>query len=522
MKKFEIFLLIIVLVAFSIRLYKLENFNYHFEQADDIYAAKKNWNAIKTLNFNDLELKGQDAFRYNSIKNKHGQNFETQIYHGVIYQYLLIPVGIISNFNPRFIVLFFALISILALILFYKIISKIYSNFVIELLLLVIFSFNGWLILYGRWIWTPSTLIFWSVLSIYLIEKSRKEKKYWLFTALSIGVASQIHISGILLIPSIIIYAYINQIHPPRSLKFYLAFVGLILLPAVPLIIYEIQNNFVYLNTFKLFFTNISNSSVSIEVSDVFQKLINFYRHLFLVKNYKYSFLNTFLYFSLIILVIGFIHNNIHRKIKLNIKPQKIVFLFSITLLFFYPILIGQYYSVEVTNISIINNTIVLFPFLLFSIGKILQYLKIKYLIIIVTTFLISYLSYNLIFIFERIENGYDGLNYFYKEELVKEITNYTQHKNFEILYLNPDEGQHNNSELISIFETYKLKFPERLNNQSNNFSQYSNIILPNQKAEIAFYIYDKSNQNSSLIPSDLNFIYQSQYFSLFAKITPL
>lgn len=522
MKKIKIFFLLLIIVGFLMRLYKLENFNYHFEQADDIYAAKKNWESIKLFNFNELELKGQDAFRYNSQKNKSNQNFETQIYHGVIYQYLLIPAGVISNFNPRFIVLFFSLISITSLFLFYKIISNKYKNHVIQFFLIAVFTFNGWLILYGRWIWTPSSLIFWSVLSIFLIEKSRLNKKYWLLLSLCVGVATQIHISGILLIPSIAIYAYLNRIYPPKSVKYYSAIISLIILPALPLVIYEINNNYVYLNTIKLFLISLQSSSVAINFNNFFQKLIYFYQYLFLLKDYRVTFLNIFLFASTVLICFGVIDKTIQiirSKKTISNKKRKIVFISSLVLLVLYPILISVYYSTKIIDIAIINNFIVLFPFLLFFLAEVLKLLKSRYTIIIVILFLVSYLIYNLIFIYERIEKANDGLNYSYKEELIKAINNYSSGKNFEINYLNPLEGQHNNSELITIFNTYNLKKPERLNGQSKNFSQYSSISLNNKEVEIIFYIFDKSNRILTFSPETAKLIYDSSHFSLFAKI---
>ncbi len=513
----------IIVIGIVIRFTNINNFNFHYEQSEDILAAKKSWNAILSGNLKNLELKGQDAFRYKSEKNLADQNIGMQIYHGVIYQYLLIIPGAISNFNPKIIVIFFSIIGSIALIIFSKVVLLKFRNKYVQIFLISIFSFSGWLVLYSRWIWTPSTLIFWSVLTIFLLEKAKKRKKfkYWLGIAFVAGVASQIHISAIILVPAIFFYCYLNNIYFPKKILEKVILLTTFILPCIPLIIYEITNNYPYINTILFFLTHQETKTILNNFGASY-KLVEFYEYLFITNFTGREIIVVLTTVILTTTIFFYFYNSTRAFSKKNISIKKILTFICVTLLVIFPLIISKYYSTHTVDIAVINNYIVLFPFLLICIGIFLSQLN-KYILTSVFVVFLSFFLYgNIEHIYQRVIENKDGVNYSHKEKLVNEIAMSSGGKNFSLNYINSHSGQFNHSEFLSIFSINNYRLPENLNNQTSNFSGYSDFILNGNKVELEYFILDKANDQTKAIPNDTKLIFDTNQFSLFVKMVEL
>jgi len=134
--------------------------------------------------------------------------------------------------------------SILTLPLFYFFCRR-YFSAIVSLGLLAIASFSLYLILYGRFSWSPNVLPFFILLSFYALLRSaspaENKKGVWLFVFAAIGaITTQIHFNAFFILPPVAIL-FLLFTRPKINWKYWLGSVLIILVVYSPLILSEIK-----------------------------------------------------------------------------------------------------------------------------------------------------------------------------------------------------------------------------------------------------------------------------------------
>ncbi len=239
----RIILISILLLGAWIRLYKsTEFFPFWSEQVDDLLAIRMIWQTVQSGQFDQLSLKGQvGTYRWSLV----GPNESNPIYHGVIYYYILLPAAVISHFDPYGVVIFLIILGISEVYLLYLVGRMLFADQTIGIIAALLGASSFWLAAYSRWIWTPSMVPFFSLVSVLAFLKILKGNlRWWYILALSLGIGAQVHNSRYV---SLIFYSTLFLWYrPPMLAKKYekALTIALFILPFVPTILTEATNEF--------------------------------------------------------------------------------------------------------------------------------------------------------------------------------------------------------------------------------------------------------------------------------------
>ncbi|MFZ2187730.1 MAG: glycosyltransferase family 39 protein [Candidatus Moraniibacteriota bacterium] len=153
--------------------------------------------------------------------------------------------------------------SILAIPLFYVFIRR-YFTLALALALTTLFSTSVFLILYGRFSWSPNVLPFLTILSFYALLRSVSQaeprRNTWFLTAAAaIAITSQIHFNAFFTIPTIAILFLLYK-RPTFKLKIWIAALGIVAAVYTPVILSDISTQGANVN---LFLKKISKTSAA-------------------------------------------------------------------------------------------------------------------------------------------------------------------------------------------------------------------------------------------------------------------
>lgn len=174
----------ILIVAIFIRFYNFsDRITFGPEQARSLMVS---------ANYIDDKpsLLGQEYFRANSLGHK--------LFASAIFNYTLVPLLLVTNYDPYQITIYFALLNIFTgFVLF--ILSKRMFNKEIAIIALLLFLFNNYMIYHSMFIWILNYLPLLGILSLYLIWKIYKQnftlcdkEKYNTWDILILGILSGI------------------------------------------------------------------------------------------------------------------------------------------------------------------------------------------------------------------------------------------------------------------------------------------------------------------------------------------
>lgn len=235
-------LISILLLASFIRLYRSsEYFPFWQEQVDDLLSVRQIWIDITNRNFQNLSLKGQTGtYRWSWVAR--GAN---PIYHGVVYYYILLPAAVVSRFDPYGVVVFLMALGVGAVYLLYRAGVLLFGNPAVGLLAAFLGAISFWLSAYSRWIWTPSMIPFFSILSLVaFLEVLNGYKKWWYVLAFSLSLGSQIHTSGYIVLIFFLAMALWYKPKLPSRLFEKFLLVLFFFLPIIPSMLYETTSGF--------------------------------------------------------------------------------------------------------------------------------------------------------------------------------------------------------------------------------------------------------------------------------------
>jgi len=241
MKKNLILILILIIAAFF-RLYKIDGYmEFLGDQGRDVVIVR------------DLLKNGNLFFigPQTSIGN---------MYLGPFYYYLIAPSLLLANFNPVGPSIFVAILSILTVLLIYKICEKWFDKST-AIIASILYSISPVVIKYANFSWNPNVMPFFALLFVYFLVEglTQKKYKYFLYVSLAFVMALNSHYLAILLLPFAGIFWLIHLIKTkPVSKDFFLFTLFAILIFVVsltPQILFDLKHQNQNLNALIKFFT---------------------------------------------------------------------------------------------------------------------------------------------------------------------------------------------------------------------------------------------------------------------------
>lgn len=248
-KKSNLLLIAVFILAAVLRFYNFPSrITFWSEQARSLIVSAK---YIKEK----PSLLGQEYFRQDS--NAH------TIYSGAIFNYSLIPLLLVSNYDPVIITAFFSLLNLFTGLIIYFVIKKI-SNSNLALLSVIFFLFNDYMIYHSLFIWNYNFLPLVGILIFYFTWLHLKNKKNKRLNLLLAGFTGGIGVSLQFLFAPIALFFLIFNILKSKENRLLSVFIFLfgMALGNLPMILFDIRHNFYNsLTLLQYFFDTLSGKS---------------------------------------------------------------------------------------------------------------------------------------------------------------------------------------------------------------------------------------------------------------------
>jgi hypothetical protein len=495
----RLLLIIIIFWGAILRLYQSSaNFQFEYEQSDDVLVTQDLWQKVTKGNWRHVPLRGQvGSFITRKLINSVTPFDSNPIYHGVFYYFLLMPFGVLFNFHPFGIALFFILSSIVTIYLMF-LLGQDFFNEEVGLVAAFLTATNFRLNLYSRWIWTPSLMPFFvclSLLGLVKVIKGHDDFKYWFMLVFGAASASQIHNSGYWFLGFMIIQLFIFKPKIKERIKTKTAFLLLIFaLILGPTIVNELMtgfrleqavlwqvwsngNNLALLESFKLIayqFLHLVNIIFGL-VGDFPNRL-----HLIFIKTIALA----AVFWSLI-------------KVALVKKGIKKIFLYWFLLFLPIPMIAGLYFGpLSQKTTSLLNALLSASSFLILLLANVLVNLAKKWNWLPLLLFFITMLTIiNTELTADMLwrNNGFE-LNY---GSMVKTAQAITDHSSGEKYHLSAVWGEERMDNFVHVLLANNLPLPETFNGQS----YWSSLEKPlaNQPTSRNYIVLFKSSENKSL-----------------------
>lgn len=226
-------LLVILLLALIVRFYNFpDRVTFWSEQARSLVTSA---NYIKDR----PSLLGQEYFRVASNGHK--------IFSGAVFNYLLVPLLLVSNYDPVPITAFFAILNVITGFVIYWVAKKLFNR-KMALFSVIIFLFNNMMIYHSLFIWNYNLLPFVGILTFYYLALQNKKPNYknlFILGLLSgLGTSLQILYLLIALATFVLVLRKIE-----KKLLGLLIFTAGLLVGNLPMVLFDIRHNFYHLAT---------------------------------------------------------------------------------------------------------------------------------------------------------------------------------------------------------------------------------------------------------------------------------
>lgn len=233
MKKEKRFLLILIFIYLFVRLYQLpQRFNFSMDQGTTLIKVYQLWQEKK------LTFIGPKS----SIESVNKHTF----FHGPWIYYFLLPLMLVSHWEPLAGSLLFVITNLLALV-FLCLGIKEKFGFKTALITGLFFNLSPMMINFSLFFWNPNFLPFCTACLIYLWIKISKTKNFLYFfpAGLIIGFGLSNHFLFILATIPFLTWVLKRKL----SLKALIVFIEGLLIPFLPLILFELKHDFYNLKT---------------------------------------------------------------------------------------------------------------------------------------------------------------------------------------------------------------------------------------------------------------------------------
>ncbi len=233
MKNFLI-LFSLFLAAFFIRFYNFENrITFGPEQARSLMVSS---NYIQ----DKPSLLGQEYFRANSFGHK--------LYTSALFNYTLVPLLLITDYNPLRITAFFGLLNLLTGIVIYFLVKKM-VNIKVAYGATILFLFNSYMIYHSMFIWVLNYLPLLGILNFYLLWKVKnKESKNLDIFLLGIILGVGFGLEYLYLLAVFISLFFVVKYLKDKVKSILLLFIGAVVGDFTQ-VLFDLRHNFYHLNS---------------------------------------------------------------------------------------------------------------------------------------------------------------------------------------------------------------------------------------------------------------------------------
>lgn len=244
--KNNLLILAIFIIAAGVRFYNFPNrVTFWSEQARSLMVSA---NYIK----DKPSLLGQEYFRVDS----HGH----KMFSGAYFNYSLVPLLLISNYDPVVITAFFVLLNLFTGFVVYKVAEKIFGSSA-GFLSLTLFLFNDLMIYHSLFIWNYNFLPLIGIIAFYFsyLFFKRKDKQSILILGIVAGFGISLQI--LFLFFSLLIYI-LNISRSKNKMRDTILFILGVTLGNLPMILFNARHDFYHLRTlFQYFIDTLHGSS---------------------------------------------------------------------------------------------------------------------------------------------------------------------------------------------------------------------------------------------------------------------
>jgi hypothetical protein len=240
----NLLLLIIILIAGIIRFYNFPNRVTFWSEQARILVVSADYIHYKP------SLLGQPYFIREDI-NSH------ILYGGALFNYSLVPLLLISNYDPVIITVFFVLLNLVTGLTIYFLVKKMFS-LPIAIVSCVLFLFNDWMIYHSLFIWSYNYLPLVGILVLYFswcyIQKNNNLNIFLVGLVCGIGISLQYLFAPI----ALIVFAINFWKSKKKIVAIFLFGLGMAL-ANLPMIIFDVRHNFYNISTLLQYFVDTIN-----------------------------------------------------------------------------------------------------------------------------------------------------------------------------------------------------------------------------------------------------------------------
>ncbi len=233
MKNFLI-LFSVFAIALFVRLYNFESrFTFGPEQARSLIVSS---NYI----LDRPTLLGQEYFRSNSYGHK--------LYTSAIFNYSLVPLLLITNYDPYLITIYFAILNIVTGIVLYHVTKKIFGSN-IAIISTILFLFNSYMIYHSLFIWVLNYLPLLGILNFYFLWKIYINKYnaldiFWLGLISGVGFGLEYLYAIAIIISLLILFKYTKT----KLKSIFLFLIGSVI-GDLPQVLFDIRHDLYHLKS---------------------------------------------------------------------------------------------------------------------------------------------------------------------------------------------------------------------------------------------------------------------------------
>ncbi len=227
LSKNNLIIIAIFLVAVFVRFYNFPNrVTFWTEQAESLTTSLEYLKKPTLL--------GQEYFR----KDLNGH----VIFSGALFNYLLLPLALISNLDPVKITAFFAVLNIATGFAIFVLIKKMFGE-KLAAVSTFLFLFNDYMIYHSLFIWNYNFLPLIGIFIFYFTRKNFKKESPVNFFLLGLFNGFGISLQILFVILALAVFL-INILKVKSKINFVVMFLAGIILGNLPMIIFDLRHNF--------------------------------------------------------------------------------------------------------------------------------------------------------------------------------------------------------------------------------------------------------------------------------------
>lgn len=309
-KKIKWLLLAIIVLAIFLRIFNIKNtLLFHFDQGYHGLAIREIWEnrSIKLLG-HKTDIEG--------------------IYHGSIFYYFMLPLYLLSFWNPAGVSTSLALLDGLSIIFIFLTAKKLFNN-KIGLVAALLYAVSYSAISYSRWLSNVTPIPFFSSVLLYFLARSKGSSVKDFSCALFIGglIAQFNGAIGFFFLPLFLAYALYFRKSLFNKKANLLIYVFVYLIPQIPLVLFDLRHNF--LVTTSIYRHFLEGSSLSVSGGGLLANLLLLLNEMLNIFSYKVSAIGLIILFWVVYAISSIWRNKDEatKNVKLLLYGALIIFL---------------------------------------------------------------------------------------------------------------------------------------------------------------------------------------------------